>query len=286
MKLAEDFRRIAREALRGRWPVAVLTGFVAALIGASRYGGSGGRSNRIQVSEGELNGFLQSQLWRQIMPLVVAILVFLVVWTIVTFVIGGAGKLGYAKFNLNLVDGREAKFSDLFSQFDRLWAGFCMQFLRTLYLFLWTLLFVIPGIIKEYSYAMSDYILAEHPEMSANEAITESRRIMDGNKWRLFCLGFSFIGWDLLCALPTLVMAFFVTGRALRGGAGVSALLWIIPLGIPLSAGRLFLRPYREAAWAAFYRDVSGTGKERPIGLAENTSGDAGGGYPWSNDSP
>ena len=284
MKLADDFRRIAREALRGRWPVAVLTGFVAVLIGAAGGGGRGGNSNRAQISRGELDSFLQSELWHRIMPLVVSAVVFLAVWTLIAFVIGGAGRLGSAKFNLNLVDGKEAKLSDLFSQFDRLWAGFCMQFLRTLYLLLWTLLFVIPGIIKEYSYAMSYYILAEHPEMTANEAITESRRMMDGNKWRLFCLGFSFIGWDLLCALPVLILVFPMTGSILRGG-GVYSLLWIIPLSIPLSAGHLFLRPYREAAFAAFYRDISGTEVERPLGLYENNSADAAG-DPWSNDSP
>lgn len=51
---------------------------------------------------------------------------------------------------------------------------------------------------------MAPYIMAEHPALTANEAITESRRIMDGNKWRLFCLDFSFIGWELLCVLPML----------------------------------------------------------------------------------
>ena len=54
--------------------------------------------------------------------------------------------------NLNLVDNKDAVFSDLFSQFDRLGAGFCMNFLTGLYIVLWTLLFIIPGIIKSFSY--------------------------------------------------------------------------------------------------------------------------------------
>ena len=174
--------------------------------------------------------------------------------------------------NLNLVDNKDAVFSDLFSQFDRLGAGFCMNFLTGLYIVLWTLLFIIPGIIKSFSYAMAPYILAEHPEMTASEAITESRRMMDGNKWRLFCLDFSFIGWDLLCSLPVIVAVFALSGSILRSGAGAYALLWIIPLSIPLSAGFLFLRPYEEAAWAAFYRDVSGTEVQQPLSLTENYS--------------
>ena len=274
MKYAADFRGIARNALRGHWPVAVLTGFVASLIGAgiaSAGGGSGSNSSN-RVSRGELNDFFQSALWHQIKPVVITLLVLVIIWSIIQIIIGGAGKLGYAKFNLNLVDNKDAVFSDLFSQFDRLGAGFCMNFLTGLYIVLWTLLFIIPGIIKSFSYAMAPYILAEHPEMTASEAITESRRIMDGNKWRLFCLDFSFIGWSLLCSLPVIVVVFALTGSILRSGASAYALLWLIPLSIPLSAGFLFLRPYEEAAWAAFYRDVSGTEVQQPICLTENYS--------------
>lgn len=274
MKYAADFRGIARNALRGRWSVAVLTGFVASLIGAgiaSAGGGSDSNSNN-RVSRGELNGFFQSALWHQIKPVVITLLVLVIIWSIIQIIIGGAGKLGYAKFNLNLVDNKDAVFSDLFSQFDRLGAGFCMNFLTGLYIVLWTLLFIIPGIIKSFSYAMAPYILAEHPEMTASEAITESRHMMDGNKWRLFCLDFSFIGWSLLCSLPVIVLVFALTGSILRSGASAYALLWIIPLSIPLSAGFLFLRPYEEAAWAAFYRDVSGTEVQQPLCLTENYS--------------
>ena len=274
MKYAADFRGIARNALRGCWPVAVLTGFVASLIGAgiaSTGGGSGSNSNN-RVSRGELNNFFQSALWHQIKPVVITLLVLVFIWSIIQIIIGGAGKLGYAKFNLNLVDNKDAVFSDLFSQFDRLGAGFCMNFLTGLYIVLWTLLFIIPGIIKSFSYAMAPYILAEHPEMTASEAITESRHMMDGNKWRLFCLDFSFIGWNLLCSLPVIVVVFALTGSILRSGADAYALLWIIPISIPLSAGFLFLRPYEEAAWAAFYRDVSGTEVQQPLSLTENYS--------------
>ena len=182
----------------------------------------------------------------------------LVIWLIITIVISGAGKLGYAVFNLKLVDNKDVAVSDLFSQFHRLGAGFCMNFLMGLFTLLWTLLFIIPGLIKTYSYAMTPYILAEHPEMTATEAITESRRIMDGNKWRLFCLSISFMGWGLLCAAPALIGIGVLTGIAVRT-ENILTMLWIIPLSIPLSVGALFLNPYQEAAWAAFYRDVSGT---------------------------
>ena len=275
MKYAADFRAIARDALHGRWAVAVWTGFVASLIGAGSvvaHGGGGnsnaGRDNSYLVEE--LRAFFKSETWFQIRTFVIIALVLLVVWLIVTIVISGAGKLGYARFNLNLVDSKEVALSDLFSQFHRLGDGFCMNFLTGLYIGLWTLLFVIPGIIKGYSYAMTPYILLEHPEMSANEAITKSREVMDGNKWRLFCLEFSFIGWDLLCSAPLLIALGVLISIAVRTES-LLVIFWLIPLSIPLNVGGLFLRPYREAAYAAFYRDVSGTEVEAAPALNEAT---------------
>ena len=259
MKYAADFRADAREALRGRWPVAILTGFVASLIGAHIATSGGGSSNSNNDStRAVVRDFQATEFWLQYRTIIIAAIVLLVIWLIVTIVIGGAGKLGYATFNLKLVDNKDVALADLFSQFHRLGDGFCMNFLMGLYTLLWTLLFIIPGLIKTYSYAMTPYILAENPGMTATDAITESRRIMDGNKWRLFCLGFSFIGWGLLCAAPTLI-ALFIVSRIAIETQSLAVLLWIIPASIPSFIGSLFLTPYQEAAWAAFYRDVSGT---------------------------
>ena len=259
MKYAADFRADAREALRGRWPVAILTGFVASLIGAHIATSGGGSSNSNNDStRAVVRDFQATEFWLQYRTLIITAIVLLVIWLIVTIVIGGAGKLGYATFNLKLVDNKDVALADLFSQFHRLGDGFCMNFLMGLYTLLWTLLFIIPGLIKTYSYAMTPYILAENPGMTATDAITESRRIMDGNKWRLCCLGFSFIGWGLLCAAPTLI-ALFIVSRIAIETQSLAVLLWIIPASIPSFIGSLFLTPYQEAAWAAFYRDVSGT---------------------------
>ena len=84
-------------------------------------------------------------------------------------------------------------------------------FLRDLFLWLWSLLFVIPGIIKSYSYRMVPYILAEHPELSANEVITRSRKMMNGNKWQAFKLDLSFIGWILLGTVTLGIVQVFWT---------------------------------------------------------------------------
>jgi uncharacterized membrane protein len=76
--------------------------------------------------------------------------------------------------------------------------------------FIGFLLFMIPGIIESLNYAMVDHILAENPELTAREALQRSKELMKGNKWRLFCLHFSFIGWDLLTALTFGILSLWV----------------------------------------------------------------------------
>jgi len=266
MKFAADFRAIARTALRGKWPTAILTGLVASLMGAGIASGGGGSFNTSQNS-GDSDVLLRqlqySGFWQIIVMGLMIGMVILVIYALAVLILSGAGRLGYAAFNLNLVDGRKPAFRDLFSQFHRLGDGFLMNLLTALYTFLWSMLFLIPGIIKSFSYAMTPYVLAEHPELTPNEAITASRRIMHGNRWRLFCLQLSFLGWDLLCAVPTLLagilLSLLMVGtRPLFGS--VVAVLSMLPVCVLLSiVGLLFLNSYREAANAAFYREISDT---------------------------
>jgi len=88
------------------------------------------------------------------------------------------------------------------------------MFLRGLYTFLWSLLFVIPGIIKAYAYRMVPYILADNPKMDSEQAILLSRQMMMGEKWRTFVLDLSFIGWYLLGALACGIGVLFVNPYA------------------------------------------------------------------------
>jgi uncharacterized membrane protein len=76
-----------------------------------------------------------------------------------------------------------------------------VQFRKNLEIFLWTLLFIIPGIIKSYEYMMIRYIIAEDPQLSYDEAKKLSKEMMNGNKFNAFVLNLSFLGWELLSAL-------------------------------------------------------------------------------------
>jgi uncharacterized membrane protein len=82
--------------------------------------------------------------------------------------------------------------------------------LRSIYVFLWSLLLIIPGIIKSYAYRMVPYLLADNPHLGADKAITLSRKMMDGNKFALFVMELSFLGWYLLGVLALGVGVLFV----------------------------------------------------------------------------
>ena len=213
-----DYRLRARENLSGNWLLAALVSLIALLLG----GTCGGASINIDQDDLEI---LQNIPW--LMNIIKPLLAYAVFTGIVGFIVGGVVHLGYCTFHLKLYDGQKAEIGDLFSHFkDQFADGFLLKLLTAIYTTLWSLLLIIPGIVKSYSYAMAPFIMAEHPEMNANECITASREMMHGHKMELFFLDLSFIGWILLS---------------------------ILTLGI----GNVFLVPYAHAAHAAFYRDIS-----------------------------
>ena len=217
-----DMKIRAKEALKHNWMLAVGTGFIACLLGGSGFGGID-----FNIRKGIENA--SSDFFEPLQAFFVFVDTYWYVfgiWWLVTLIVGGAAAIGYARFNLSLVDRRNPSFNQLFSEYVRLPRSIAMNLLLLLYILLWTLLLIIPGIIASLSYAMTPYIMAEDTEIGANEAIALSKEMMKGNKGTLFYLYFSFIGWALLCTLT---------------------------LGI----GYLWLGPYMSAAEANFYRDVS-----------------------------
>lgn len=106
---------------------------------------------------------------------------------------------GYSIVMLSVMRGGEMNIGGLFDGFNDFGRIVGTKLLQAIYTFLWTLLLVIPGIIKNYSYAMTDFILKDQPELANNAAIEKSMAMMDGNKMKLFLLDLSFIGWAILC---------------------------------------------------------------------------------------
>lgn len=216
-----DMRKAARENLTGNWGISVGVTLVAALLGGMVMGGGGNGSRYVyNFASNGVNGFPAF-----LRTIIVPLLSGFGILGLLRFLLGGTIELGHAEFLLRQYRGEPLTFDTLFSQFDRFGTGFAQQFLRTLYVVLWSLLLVIPGLVKSYSYAMTPFILADHPEMTASAAIDASKAMMDGHKMDLFLLQLTFIGWELLC-------------------------------GFTLGIGSLFLNPYRNAATAVFYENL------------------------------
>ena len=154
-------------------------------------------------------------------------------FAIVGVLITGPIAVGLAYVFMSLVREQEVKVENLFYGFKSFVPSFLQELLRCIFTLLWTLLFIIPGIIKAFAYSMTPYILVDNPDMTALEAITASKKMMMGNKGRLFKLFLSFIGWIILSILT--------------GGIGF-----------------VFLAPYICAAEAGFYQDlITRNGEEK-----------------------
>ena len=216
---ASQIRLKARESLKGNYWPAVGIAFVAAIFGALMTTG-GSFSINIEKRATELIGDLPTIMKTYLMIAAGGTGAL----SLVNLILGGVIQIGYAQYLLKQQDREINSVKDLFSQFDRFGQGFLQLFLRNLYIFLWGLLFLIPGLIKSFAYAMTPFLMAEDPTLTANEAIKLSQEKMRGHKGELFWLGLTFFGWSLLAVLT--------------GGVGY-----------------IFLNPYVNAAYAAFYRD-------------------------------
>ena len=126
--------------------------------------------------------------------------------------LAGPLTVGITRFTLKNRNS-QGKIEDLFSVFDANYMNVVtVELLKDLFIFLWTLLFIVPGIIKSYEYRMVEYLLAEDPTMGYQEALDRSKQMMDGQKWNAFVLDLSFIGWGILSAFTAgLLGIFFVT---------------------------------------------------------------------------
>lgn len=214
----KEYRAKARENLTGNWGLSIGVAAVACLLAGVGSSFLPDLTKEITPSSFSASAFALGALRLTIGASSL--------WALVQFIVGGPVEIGYCQYLLNQYDRRTLDFSTLFSRFDDFTVGFCQKLLRGLYTALWSLLLVVPGVMAAYSYAMTPYILAEHKGMTASQAIAASKAMMKGHRWELFCLDLTFIGWAILASLP-------------------------------LNLGHLALNPYKSAARAAFYRQLS-----------------------------
>ena len=240
---SKELRAIARDKLRGKWGRSVLVSFLAALLGAVVNGSSSGGSGSVQteqIAEGIQSGMSvmesfaasisQSTGLNITAPVLTGVFVGAGILGLVLSLVGAVVTLGHNKYYIDLVlHNRADSVGVLFERFDIFFKAVGLRIFIGFFVFLWSLLFIVPGIIAAYRYSMASYIMAEHPEVGIREAVNMSKQMMAGHKSRLFWLGWSFFGWMLLTALT---------------------------FGI----GSLWLAPYMSAAEAAFYIERTGRG--------------------------
>ena len=148
-----------------------------------------------------------------ILPFIQTVTTATVLATVAIIVLYGPFHYGMARTQIECVENKKWDILRVFCGFSEDFGqSVLLGFLQNLFTALWSMLLIIPGIVKSYAYAMAFYIRQEKDGVNkeAVDCITESRMMMNGHKWQLFCLDLSFIGWYIVGALCFGVGTFFV----------------------------------------------------------------------------
>ncbi|MBI2410072.1 DUF975 family protein [Candidatus Kaiserbacteria bacterium] len=146
---------------------------------------------------------------------------------VASLILSGPLMLGMVAFFLSFSRGQDTRFADLFKGFEHFGRAMGTYLWMTLFIVLWTLLLIVPGIIAAIAYSQTFFLMADDAAIAHRPALKKSREMMYGYKWKYFCLQLRFLGW---------------------------ALLSILTLGI----GFLWLLPYMQVSFSKFYDDLKG----------------------------
>ena len=216
MKTNQEFKNSALAALKGNWAPAVVCTIIMFAVMIIYMIPSMCMSSL--TADPENMSMSDALLTLALLPLMYFVQIFLYL---------PMNYVGFANTTKQLlVDGDNNLVANLFKNtFHGYWKNVGASLLMVIFIILWSLLFIIPGFIKGLAYSLTPYILKDYPELSANQAINLSMKMMKGHKFDLIWLFISFIGWSILC---------------------------IFTLGI----GYLWLMPYMMTTMAAFYQEV------------------------------
>ena len=216
MKTNQEFKNSALAALKGNWAPAVVCTIIMFAVMIIYMIPSMCMSSL--TADPENMSMTDAFITLALLPLMYFVQIFLYM---------PMSYVGFANTTKQLlVDGDNNLVANLFKNtFHGYWKNVGASLLMVIFIILWSLLFIIPGVVKGLAYSLTPYILKDYPELSANQAINLSMKMMKGHKFDLFWLFLSFIGWSILC---------------------------IFTLGI----GYLWLMPYMMTTMAAFYQEV------------------------------
>ena len=224
----KSVRDRGREAFKNNYWPCVLAAFLLSLVSSGGTAAAAGSTST--TSTEEIQAQIDSLTQEQLMAVVSIFLGILAMAMIISFLLRiflvNPLDVGCSRFFKKNIEENPAPLGVIKEGFSNYCHTFATLFLRDLFITLWAILFIIPGIIKGYSYRLVPYILRDNPELSATETITRSKELMDGHKMDAFKLDLSFLGWLILGVLTL----------------GIGLVFWT--------------SPYMESAEAQFYVDV------------------------------
>ncbi|MCQ2546704.1 MAG: DUF975 family protein [Clostridia bacterium] len=248
---SKNLRTLGRNALSGKWKIAIITMCVYLLIQSvppAIFDAIFGTNVVTSFStSGDTYG-LDANTYAEFlnnMPQYCALS------SLYTILVAGALNLGLALFALGVFRGAELHVSDILLGFEKFGKALGLYLFQTLFITLWTLLFIVPGIIAAIRYSQAFFILADDSSKGIRQCMDESKAMMRGNKSKYFCLALSFIGWCILSGIPSSIVSNI--GNVVSHNAFILSIFAII--------GSLFLAPviaYIYSTLAGFYEILAG----------------------------
>lgn len=203
---SRNLRTLGRNALAGKWKVAIITMIVFLLVQSVPPAIFDAIFGTNVVTTFNYNGYTFGMDAETYADFINHLPHYCTLSAVYVMVITGALYLGLALFALGVFRGAELHVSDIFLGFEKFGKALGLYLFVYLFTFLWTLLFIVPGIIAFIRYSQSFFILADDSSKGIRQCVRESRAMMRGNKAKYFCLTLSFIGWWLLAAIPESVI--------------------------------------------------------------------------------
>jgi uncharacterized membrane protein len=218
---SSTLRKRGLSALNNNWQTALTVTFVAGLLGMLQ------STFQVRLNADWLFARPIGEYFSHAASSLVPNNPLLALIAILQFLFAPALNIGLNTYFIMMHKSENPPLSLLFSRLHIWVRCLCLMLLMGVFIFLWSLLLVVPGIVAAYSYSMAPYLMAENPDIGAFEAIRRSKEMMAGNKGRLFCLHLSFIGWALLSAVVVGILNSILgfVGTAL--GLVVSIALWV-----------------------------------------------------------
>lgn len=204
----KELKDRAKAGLKRNYWKSVIIGLLVSLIGAGTVA-----NGKNSVDDGTwanvFDGMSSGEILLALSFLVGAFVLVSLVTAIFRAIVYNPLKVGISEFCLDAVNG-DAKFSALANGYKpNFFSNVWTLFLKDIYVVLWSLLLVVPGIVKAYEYSQVSFILADNPGISAKKALKMSKAMMKGNKWKAFVLDLSFLGWDILAAVTLGILGVF-----------------------------------------------------------------------------